>query len=133
MTFNGSYNLQYSLEKIDTSCESNRIRWRNCLFFGVLFMLWFIALEKVLRNRRARVAFVKENYLQIVFVSKKAPILCFPSDQRNATCTLRHLEVVLQKPRSKQFCEVVSMLVILTMFRSSFTGSVIRYEQFFHV
>ena len=75
--------------------------------------------------------FVKENYLQSVFVSKKAPILCFPSDQRSATCTLRHLEVVLQKPRSKQFCEVVSMLVILTMFRSSFTGSVVRYEQFF--
>ena len=55
------------------------------------------------------------------FRLNKAPVLCFASDQRNATG--RRLQKL---PR-----EVVSMLVIVSMFRSSFVGSVIRYERLF--
>ena len=124
--------MLYQLEKLGTSCESNRNqRWRNsfsefCLCCGLL--LW----KKLFATDELELLYVCQGKLSTeCFRLKKAPILCFPSDQGNATCSLRHLEVVLQKPRSKLFCEAVSMLVILMMFRSSFAGSVIRYERFF--
>ena len=63
-----------------------------------------------------------------VFVSKKPQFCVFPAIKETLLSAILKLftETTIEIP-----CKVVSMLVILTMFRSNFTSSVLRYERLF--
>ena len=63
-----------------------------------------------------------------VCVTKKLQFCVFPVIKETLLCAILKLftETTIEIP-----CKVVLMLVILTMFRSSFAGSVLRYERLF--
>lgn len=111
------------------SCKSNKNqRWRNrfsefCFYSGSLFWKKFFETEELALN----IFFCSKT--AEYFRLKKAPILCFPSVQINAT--VRHLNLVYRNRDQNYLARWFRVLVILTTFRPSCAGSVIRYERLF--
>ena len=82
--------MQYQLEKIDAWRKSDKNqRWRNCFseFYGYAFPNVFPTTHGC--ELALNIFYPKTDEC---FHLKKAPILCFSSDERNATA--HHLEVV---------------------------------------
>ena len=162
-----------NLKKWVARVKLTKIKDGGTVFRGfVQFMAWFIALEKVLRNRRD--AFVREKlstestlpHISVstntkknstvmpsqvffliqpmdasgrlisssaqrpmrAFVSKKPQFCVFQAIKETLLSAILELftETTIKIP-----CNVVSMLVILTMFRCNFAGSILRYERLF--